>query len=414
MKVMHLTWEFPPYKIGGIGTVLEDLTRSQLSQGVEPVVVTCGFEGKVGYENRDGVHVYRFDADYIPAEDFHSWALQMSMLMQNKACEVMNEHKDISIIHAHDWLVATAAVGVKHMYRKPLISTIHALESGRYGGISGNRQELIHSLEKKLAFESWKIVCNSEFMKRSVSYALSVPHDKIEVIPNGVNMGKMKVDFDHGAEKAKYALPHESIIFYVGRLVWEKGIDILVGAMPSILDKNPDAKFVFAGCGYMTDRLKKQAYNVGVADKVLFLGFVDDETLKKLFHISDVVVVPSRYEPFGITAIEAMSCHVPVVVTDTGGLAETVSHDIDGIKVWPESSNSLAWGICRVLGDRNLASSLSEKAYGMVEGKYNWDNISAQLKSVYDAVSKQYSASDWKPSVFIRGDEGSQHSQSNI
>jgi len=404
VKVMHLTWEFPPYKVGGIGTVLEDLTRSQLSQGIEPVVITCGFEGKVGYENREGIHVYRFDADYIPAEDFHSWALQMSMLMQNKASEVMNEHKNIEIIHAHDWLVATAAVGIKHMYRKPLVSTIHALESGRYGGISGDRQELIHSLEKKLAYESWKIVCNSEFMKRSISYSLNIPHDKIDVIPNGVNIDKMRADFDHGAEKAKYALPHESIVFYVGRLVWEKGIDILVGAIPSILEKQPDAKFVFAGCGYMTDRLKKQAHDIGVADKVLFLGFVDDETLKRLLNISNVMVVPSRYEPFGITAVEAMSCGLPVVVADTGGLAETISHDIDGIKVWPESSNSLAWGICRVLGDHNLAASLSENAYKKIEKQYNWSSISARLKLVYDNVSQQYSANDWKPSIPVSQD----------
>ncbi|MEA3229771.1 MAG: glycogen/starch synthase, partial [archaeon] len=111
MKVMHISWEFPPYKVGGIGSVLDDLTRHQVLEGIEPIVVTCGFEGMVGYEKRNGVHVYRFDADYIPAEDFHSWALQMGMLMQNKASEVINEHKDISLIHAHDWLAATAAIG---------------------------------------------------------------------------------------------------------------------------------------------------------------------------------------------------------------------------------------------------------------------------------------------------------------
>ncbi|MBW6462132.1 MAG: glycosyltransferase family 4 protein [DPANN group archaeon] len=403
MKVLHLSWEFPPYKVGGIGTVLEDLTKSQVAQGIEPIIVTCGFEGNVGYEHRNGVHIYRFDADYIPAEDFHSWALQMGMLMQNKACEVINEHKDIKIIHAHDWLVATAGIGLKHIYRIPMISTLHALESGRYGGIEGDRQELIHSLEKKLAYESWRIICNSEFMKRSISYSLSIPWDKIDVIPNGVDIGKMKTDFDYNHEKSKYALPHEKIVFYVGRMVWEKGVDILVGAIPAVLKRNPNAKFVFAGTGYMTDRLKKIAHDIGVSDKVNFVGFVDDDTLKRLFRISSAFAIPSRYEPFGITALEAMACSVPVVVSDTGGLAETVNHEVDGIKVWPESSESLAWGINKVLSDDNLAHDLSENAYKKINEHYNWSTISQRLKDIYNVVFEQYTSCDWKPSTTISG-----------
>ncbi|NOQ55215.1 MAG: glycosyltransferase [Nanohaloarchaea archaeon] len=401
MKVLHLSWEFPPYKVGGIGTVLEDLTRSQVEQGIEPIIVTCGFEGNVGYEHRNGVHIYRFDADYIPAEDFHSWALQMGMLMQNKACEVMNEHKDIKLIHAHDWLVATAAIGLKHIYRRPMISTIHALESGRYGGIEGDRQELIHSLEKKLAYESWRIICNSEFMKRSISYSLSIPWDKIDVIPNGVDIKKMQVDFNYDDEKRKYALPHEQIVFYVGRMVWEKGVDIIIGAIPKILEKNPEAKFVFAGTGYMTDRLKKMAHDAGVFGKTTFVGFIEDDTLKRLFRISSVFTIPSRYEPFGITALEAMACGVPVVVADTGGLAETVNHEVDGIKVWPESSESLAWGVSKVLSDWNLAHELSGNAYRKIEEHYNWSGISIRLKSIYNTILEQYTSSDWKPSAAI-------------
>ncbi len=401
MKIMHLTWEFPPYKVGGIGTVIDELTKNQLAQGLEPVVVTCGFEGNFGYENRNGVHVYRFNADYIPAEDFHSWALQMSMLMQNKACEVMREHSDVKLIHAHDWLVATAAVGIKHIYRIPMISTLHALESGRYGGISGDRQELIHSLEKKLAYESWKIICNSEFMKRSISYSLSIPHDKIEVIPNGVDADQLKIDFDYSKEKSRYAMPHESIIFYVGRLVWEKGVDIMVGSIPSVLAKNPDAKFVFAGCGYMMNRLKKLAYEIGVGDKTLFLGYIDDDSLKKLLHLSDIVIVPSRYEPFGITALEAMACHTTVIVADTGGLAETVSHELDGLKVWPESSDSLAWGINRLLGDSNLVNDLCSNAYNKVTKGYTWSGITEKVNTLYNSVITEYTDSSWKPSGIL-------------
>ncbi|MEA3229935.1 MAG: glycosyltransferase family 4 protein, partial [archaeon] len=169
--------------------------------------------------------------------------------------------------------------------------------------------------------------------------------------------------------------------------------------VPSVLSKNPDAKFVFAGAGYMTDRLKRQACDMGLADKILFLGFVDDLTLKKLFHISDMVVVPSRYEPFGITTLEAMACRKPVVVSDTGGLAETVDHDVNGIKVWTESSDSVAWGINRLLADKGLSRKISENAYDTVVNNYTWTNISQRVKKLYENVMEQYYACDWKPAI---------------
>ncbi len=397
MKVMHLSWEFPPYKVGGIGSVLDDLTRHQAAQGIETIVVTCGFKGMVGYEKKDGVHIYRFNADYIPAEDFHSWALQMGMLMQNKASEVINEHKDIDLIHAHDWLVATPATSLKHIYRIPLVSTIHALECGRYGGIKGDRQELIHSLERKLAFESWKIICNSGFMKDSVCYSLQVPLDKICVVPNGVDASRMRPKDSYEDGRHMYAMPHERIVLYVGRMVWEKGVDILVGAIPHVLSSNPDAKFVFAGKGYMLDRLKKQAHDMGIGDKALFLGYVDDDRLMDLINLSDMMVVPSRYEPFGITPLEAMACGKPVIVTDTGGLSETVDHGNDGLKAWPESSNSIAWGVSKLLSDDSLKHTISEKGKKKVLERYNWDRISSDVSDVYSTVSNEYSKGEWKP-----------------
>ena len=124
MKILHLTWEYPPYKVGGLSTHVEELTQAQQKLGHEPIIVACAFEGKDGYENVNGVHVFRFDADHIPAEDFPSWTLQMNVLMQNAASEVMSEFPDISLIHSHDWLSATSAISLKHIYRIPLISTL--------------------------------------------------------------------------------------------------------------------------------------------------------------------------------------------------------------------------------------------------------------------------------------------------
>ncbi len=405
LKIMHLTWEFPPYKVGGIGSVVEDLSLAQARQGARPIVVTCTFDEKTeGYENYNGVHVFRFNADGIPADDVTEWTSQMNLLMQTTAAEVIQEVGGVDIIHVHDWLSAIAGITLKHIYRIPLIGDIHALEKGRYGHIRGPIQEFIHSMEGKLVFEAWRVICHSEFMKREVVAAFGTPWDKIDVVPNAVYIDKFLKELpeDKKAEiKNRYALPEEKIVTYVGRLVWEKGVDVLIGAVPMILAQHPEAKFVIGGKGYMRDRLEKLAHDLGVAHKVLFLGFVPDEELKELLAVSDVFVVPSRYEPFGITPLEAMTSKTPVVVSDTGGLSEIVEHEHNGIKVYPGMSDSLAWGVNRILGDPGLANKLVENALEKLRNVYDWDNVARQTLSIYERVLEEYKNVDWKPVVDV-------------
>ncbi len=397
MKILHLSWEYPPYKVGGLATHVEELARAQARLGYEPIVVTCAFEGKQGYENVDGVHIFRFDADNIPAEDFPSWALQMNILMQNQASQVMSEFRDISAFHAHDWLSATSAVALKHIYRIPLVSTVHSLEVGRRGGIYDDRQKLINDIEGRMVYESWKVLTCSEFMKRSVSSQFSVPWDKIEVVPNGVNLSRFKAPQNMSGQKSRFALPHEKIVFFVGRHVWEKGVDVLIGAVPYVLKECPDAKFVVSGKGYMTDKCKKLAWDFGVADKVMFTEYVDDDTLNLLYHISNAVACPSRYEPFGIVPLEAMACNAPVVISDTGGLNEIIEHEKDGLKVMPNNSESLAWGINRLLRDPGLSEHLKKNAFEKVRSIYDWEKIAARTNAIYGGVISEYEKNNWKP-----------------
>ncbi len=399
MKILHLTSEYPPHKVGGLGTHVDDLTRAQVKAGIEPIVIACAFSGSQGYENIDGVHVFRFDADNIPAEDFPSWALQMNVLMQNQASKVIEEFKDISLIHAHDWLVATAAIGLKHIYRIPLLSTIHSLEEGRRGGIYEDRQELIRDIERKMVYESWRVITCSNFMKQSVCSSFYTPWDKIDVIPNGVNMSKYDFNYDRYAEiRNKFALPYEKIVFFVGRHVWEKGVDVLVGAVGSVLKEVPEAKFVITGEGYMTEKCRDLTNQMGLGNKVLFTGYTDDDTLDALLHISDVVVIPSRYEPFGIVALEGMASRTPVVASDTGGLSEIIQHEVNGLKVWSGHSESLAIGISRVLKDNGLKENIVTNAYNTVKSTYNWQNIANMTKSTYERIIDEYNKADWKPS----------------
>jgi glycosyltransferase involved in cell wall biosynthesis len=215
------------------------------------------------------------------------------------------------------------------------------------------------------------------------------------MIPNGVKAEVyMKNDKDLAQFRNKYALPQEKIVLFVGRMVYEKGVHVLVNAAPKVLEK-ANAKFIIVGNGYMKDQLSTIVNNTGLAHKVMFTGFVDDETLRKLQKCADASVVPSLFEPFGIVALEAMAAKSPVVVSDTGGLSEIVNHDVDGVKAYTGNPDSLAWGINKVLTDEAYANTLRTNAYRKIQEKYNWDKIAQQTMTMYENILSEYSQSFW-------------------
>jgi glycogen(starch) synthase len=363
-------------------------------------VVTCDFPGAKDYEEVDGVHVHRFDSYKIPALDFLAWIFMMNSNMIQCAVNVINSQDGyFDLIHAHDWLVARAALELKNCYRKPLISTIHATEAGRRKGIRNGYQKSIHNIESQLIHQSDGIICCSDYMAKQVCQLFNLPPEKVEIIYNGIDVSKFNFKVDSEKIKEKFAQRDEKIVLYVGRLVHEKGVHVLIGAVPKVLSQIPEAKFIIVGEGGMKESLMEEARYFNVDDKVLFTGFIDDETLKNLYKVSDVVVCPSLYEPFGIVALEAMAARTPVVVSDVGGLSEIVEHDKTGVKVYPNDPNSLAWGLVRVLTDKRYAEWLTENAFQRVLGEYNWDKIADKTRNLYRKVLDEYQKGLWKPTV---------------
>src|SRR4030065_2758369 len=141
----------------------------------------------------------------------------------------------------------------------------------------------------------------------------------------------------------------------------------------------------------MKEQLLNIVRSMRLEHKVLFMGFVDDETWVRLQKCADVSVVPSLFEPFGIVALEAMAAKCPVVVSDTGGLSEIVDHDVTGVKVYPNNTESLAWGITKILQDDNFSKHLRENAYKKILEKYDWDKIAQQTRLMYESVLGEYS-----------------------
>jgi len=396
LSVMMLSWEYPPRIIGGISPHIYYLSKSLARNGIKVYVVTCDFPGAPAHEVVDGVEVYRIDSYKNPSPDFATWVYLMNMNMQKEAATITRQlGGKIDVFHAHDWLVATAGIGLKHVFRKPFFATMHSTEIGRRNGIHSGYERMIHETEAWLTYEAWKVICCSDYMVHHVQWAFGLPTDKLVMIPNGVKAEVyMKNDKDLTQFRNKYALPQEKIVLFVGRMVYEKGVHVLVNAAPKVLEK-ANAKFIIVGNGYMKDQLSTIVNNTGLAHKVMFTGFVDDETLRKLQKCADVSVVPSLFEPFGIVALEAMAAKSPVVVSDTGGLSEIVNHDVDGVKAYTGNPDSLAWGINRVLTDEAYANTLRTNAYRRIQEKYNWDKIAQQTMTMYENILNEYSQSFW-------------------
>ena len=397
LSVMMFSWEYPPRIIGGISPHIYYLSKSLALNGVKVYVITCDFPGAPAHEVVDGVEVYRIDSYKNPAPDFATWVYLMNVNMQKEAAAITRSLGGrIDIFHAHDWLVATAGIGLKHVFRKPFFATVHSTEIGRRDGIHSDYERMIHETEAWLTYEAWKVVCCSDYMVQHVKWAFGLPTDKLMMIPNGVNteVYKKNEKEDLAKFRKKYALPEEKIVLFVGRLVYEKGVHVLVNAAPKVLEKT-NAKFIIVGNGYMKDQLLNIVNSTGLAHKVMFTGFVDDDTLRRLQRCADVSVVPSLFEPFGIVALEAMAARSPVVVSDTGGLSEIVNHDVDGVKVYSGNPDSLAWGITRVLANEQYANTIRTNAYQKIQEKYNWEKIGQQTKNLYENVLAEHSKSFW-------------------
>lgn len=397
LNVMMLSWEYPPRIIGGISPHVFFLSKSLAEIGVKVHVVTCDFPGAPAYEVIDGVEVYRIDSYKNPSPDFASWIYLMNMNMQKEAAAIAAKIENkIDVFHAHDWLVATASIGLKHVFRKPLLVTIHSTEMGRRDGVHTQTEKMIHETEAWLTYEAWKVICCSDYMVSHAKWVFGLPEDKLVMIPNGVKTQVYK-DMNKGEEKkfrTMFALPEEKIVLYVGRLVYEKGIHILVNAAPKILEK-VNAKFIIVGSGYMKEQLLDIVKSMNLEHKVLFAGFLEDDILLKLQKYADVSIVPSLFEPFGIVALEAMAAGSPIVVSDTGGLSEIVDHNSTGVKIYPNDPESLAWGVTKILLDEKYSAYLRKNAYKKIKEKYDWKKIALQTKKIYKSVLGEYSKSFW-------------------
>jgi glycogen(starch) synthase len=353
-----------------------------------------------------GVTVHRVREPSWPRDldRFVAWVDQMNDDML-AAGEALAEQHPYDLVHGHDWLVARASSALADRLAIPYATTIHATEHGRHQGwVHEHPQSHIHSVERWMASRADAVIVCSYYMRGHVADIFNIDERRIAVIPNGIDPSELRPVGDLHALRAEFAEPHEKLVLFVGRLVYEKGFQLALEALPGVIEQLKNVRFLVAGSGTHERELKEQAQRLGLSEHGSFLGWIGDDALHSLYRIADLCVVPSIYEPFGLVALEAMASGCPCIVADTGGLREVVPlGERVGLRFNGGDAEHLGVMIERLLVDDELRGRLVTEASEHVL-RFDWDDIAQRTRGIYAELSQPRRGQPTRPR---RGQPGS-------
>src|SRR5437764_2543198 len=384
MRVLILSWEYPPLIEGGLARHVRKLAENLVRQGVDVHVLTRGHEESPPEEEMEGVVVHRVREPKRPGDlsEFVAWIEHMNSDMLAAGVE-LGDRFSFDVVHGHDWLVAVACDHLARRFRCPLAVTIHATEYGRHQGwVDKHPQSHIHGVERWMANRADRLITCSAYMREHVADIYGLEERRIVVIPNGIDPAELVPVADLDALRGKFADRGERLVLLVGRLVYEKGFQLALEALPGLIERVGNVRFIVAGSGTHEHELRAQARELGLDEHGVFLGWIGDDVLHSLYRISDLCVVPSIYEPFGLVALEAMASGCPCLVADTGGLREVVPNEGVGLRFRSRDPDSLAQMAERLLTDSALRGRLVAEASEHVL-TFDWSDVAARAAEVY-------------------------------
>jgi glycogen(starch) synthase len=384
VRVLILSWEYPPLIEGGLARHVRKLAEGLAAGGVDVHVLTRGQEESPAEEELAGVTVHRVLEPDRPRElgEFVTWVEHMNSDMLAAGVD-LGDRFAFDLVHGHDWLVAVAGDHLAKRFRCALVTTIHATEYGRHQGfVDTHPQSHIHGVERWIANRADRVITCSSYMREHVSDIYGIEEERVTVIPNGIDPAELVPVDDLAELRARFAVPDERLVLLVGRLVYEKGFQIALEALPGLIERVGNVRFLVAGSGTHEDGLREQARESGLDDHGTFLGWIGDDVLHSLYRISDLCVVPSIYEPFGLVALEAMASGCPCLVADTGGLREVVPNGDVGLRFRSRDPASLGVMAERLLTDRELRERLVAEASEHVLS-FDWSDVAEQTAALY-------------------------------
>jgi glycogen(starch) synthase len=393
MRVLLLSWEHPPVVVGGLGRHVQELAKALAALGHEVAVLSRGPMGATGTQcpraetTQDGVRVVSVPEDPLSLEfgsDLVAWTLSLGHAMLRAGLSLAGAFQP-DVLHAHDWLVAAPAIALAEHFDIPLITTVHATEAGRHDGWIGNAVSAqVHSAEHWLVRSSDALICCSESMRRETNtlFGMAGAAEEPSVIPNGIDLSA----WPFTPPDRCAAVPK---LLFVGRLEYEKGVHDLIAALPVIRRAHPGTTLSVVGSGTQADWLREVARDHKVASAVRFFGNLDHAGIRRHMRSSSVMVVPSRYEPFGLVALEGAAAGIPLVVADTGGLGEAVADNRTGWSFPPGDVPALAEAVNCSLASPTRSARRAKAARERITSEFDWLRVAERTIEVYRGAKRR-------------------------
>lgn len=395
-------WELPPENSGGLGVACDGLARALAQKNTEIIFVLPRPSNVASNMFRvlsvDGPNIRAKIIDsplspYMTSREYQLLGITGALAQygHNLLAEVRRyaerarriaSSEQFDIIHAHDWLSFLAGMAAKQVSGKPLVVHVHATEFDRTGGLSVN--QAVYEIERAGMIAADQVIAVSQYTKELITEKYGINQDKIAVVHNGI-------DLQYGADPEpadilKLKTAGNQIVLFVGRITLQKGVDYLLAAAPIVLKYNPRVFFVIAGAGDMERQIISEAAERGVADHVIFTGFVRDQELKSLYRAADLFVMPSVSEPFGITTLESLALGTPVLISKQSGVAEVLSHCLK-VDFW--DTEEMAHKILAVLAHPALQECLAQNGSQEVQ-KCTWSRAADKCLEIYQKVLQNF------------------------
>ena len=413
MRICFFVWEYPPKLVGGLGTYAEYITREFIEAGHDVTVFTLNPGNLKTREIIKGVEVHRpliADASNVfplfVTEDLKKWGANIRLFNDIFIYNILSATKFINglirkegykfdVVAVHDWLSSVAGIIIKNETEIPVAFHVHSTEFGRSGG---QGSEVVSHFESSTAKAADRIITVSHAMREDL-IRHGWPAENISVVWNGVDPErydptKYKSE-DVKRIRGKYGIKdEESMLFFLGRLTWVKGVRNLIQAMPTILNEYPKTKLVILGRGEEQKDINETAIRLGIKNNVVCrFEFIPEDERILHYAASDVCVFPSVYEPFGIVSLEAMSMEKPIVVGAHGvvGFREQVINngpEQNGVHVNGENPTDIAWGVKEVLKDVETARIWGKNGRERVLKYFTWKQVAEQTLQIYQSLKK--------------------------
>jgi len=404
-RILLVSWEYPPVVVGGLGRHVHNLAEALTGLGHEVTVLSRRPSGTDPSTHPttdtvvEGVRVIAVAED--PPEfdfgvDMMAWTLAMGHSFLRAGLAHLRDWRP-DVVHAHDWLVAHPAIALAEFFDVPLVATLHATEAGRHSGwVAGHINRQVHSVEWWLANEADTLITCSSSMRDEVIELFSPgPDTDVTVIHNGIDLTAWEF-----AERRRAVGPAE--LLFAGRLEYEKGVQDLITALPLIRRRHPGTTLTVAGEGTQREWLAGLAVNHRVADAVTFLGNQDHDALVRLMRRCEAIVLPSRYEPFGIIALEAAASGIPLVTSTAGGLGEAVHDGTTGLTFPPAQAPDLAAAVIATLDDPAAAAARARRARALLTEEFTWQAVAERTAAVYAASVRRPHRPLARPEIPLR------------